>query len=254
MDARRRLSNLQLLVREAQNLEDDGGLSPIELLQFWMDRMCLTGQDEVIPDEGQVALMTVHNSKGLEYPVVFVTQMIEGLFPHAKSVDTKSGIEEERRLAYVAFTRAQQFLVVTWSNTAVFWTSGGAFGRRPAVPSRFLFGIPPEVCVGNLPIRRSVPDPNTGLPAKQVALNTFLKNRKTDEQREMPNAHHTLIDVESLEQLKPGVQILHPRKGMGEIRGLRGTGPSLRLLVAFGGRAPTLLSLHGVPIQIVIDS
>ena len=57
-----------------------------------------------------------------------------------------------------------------------------------------------------------------------------------------------------MEQLKPGVRILHPKKGVGEIRGLRGAGANLRLLVAFGGRPPTLLSLRGEPIQIVVDS
>ena len=69
----------------------------------------------------------------------------------------------------------------------------------------------------------------------------------------MPEAHHTLMDIEDIDQLRPGVKIMHPRKGVGEIRGLRGKGPSLRLLVAFGQNSPSLVSLRGESIQIVIE-
>ena len=256
MDARRRITNLQVLIREAQSLEDDGTLSPIDLLQYWLDRMCLAGNDDKIPEEGKVALMTVHNSKGLEYPVVFVTQMIEGLFPHARSVDTKAGIEEERRLAYVAFTRARECLIITWSGQSFFWTHGTAMGRRPAVPSRFLFGIPPEVCIGNLPIQKTTADDRKELSkkARSEALNRFINHHASmSTQPSMPEDSYTLIDLEDPEQLRPGVRILHPQKGLGEIRGIRGNGEHLRVLVSFGDRSPTLLSLRSESIQIIVE-
>src|SRR5690606_15227340 len=124
------------------------GMAPIDLLHAWLDRVALSADTDDIPEGGEVTLLTVHSSKGLEFPVVFVVQMIEERFPHARSEET--GIDEERRLAYVAFTRAMKRLYVTRTKTL---TSG--YGARqsstPAVPSRFLFGIPPEVVTGDVP-------------------------------------------------------------------------------------------------------
>ena len=86
-----------------------------------------------------MTLMTLHNAKGLEYGIVFIIGMEEGVFPHARALD-EGGLEEERRLCYVGITRAQRDLFVTWALTR------GVFGTRTyGMPSRFLGEIPNDL-------------------------------------------------------------------------------------------------------------
>lgn len=91
-----------------------------------------------IPDEdggeGEVVLMTVHTAKGLEFPVVFVTGMEDGTFPHIRAMNAPEELEEERRLAYVAFTRARQRLYITRAGSRSQW--GRPKNCRPRVSSR----------------------------------------------------------------------------------------------------------------------
>jgi DNA helicase-2/ATP-dependent DNA helicase PcrA len=175
--------------------------------------------------------MTVHSSKGLEYPVVFVVQMNEGVFPHERSLDT--AVDEERRLAYVAFTRAMKRLVVTRS------LRHAGRGRREgaeATPSRFLYGIPMQVVEGDIPDGDPASSPQDervlSEPDKRK-LNVFLQ-RRLEQQRKLQTLQdeHTLVEIESMEQLSPGVRVHHPRLGVGKIRHIQGT----RLQVAFGSR------------------
>jgi DNA helicase-2/ATP-dependent DNA helicase PcrA len=90
-------------------------------------------------DEGLVTLMTLHNAKGLEYPIVFIIGVEEGLFPHSRSIDEGS-LEEERRLAYVGITRAERTLTLTHARRRA------VFGAQTyGLPSRFLAEIPPDL-------------------------------------------------------------------------------------------------------------
>ncbi len=100
----------------------------------------LSAAEEDQTDEGKVSLMTVHAAKGLEFDTVFVIGLEEGLFPHSRALEDPSGIEEERRLAYVAITRAKKQLTLTRAN----WRS--LHGQsRPQRQSLFLLEVPPEV-------------------------------------------------------------------------------------------------------------
>lgn len=135
-EAHGRLENLGELLNVAQEFdarEPDGSLG--EFLQT----ISLQSQaDDIDTFEGQVTLMTIHNAKGLEYPVVFIAGMEEGLFPHSRSIE-EGDVEEERRLAYVGITRAQKSL------TLVHARSRTVFGRRQYnVPSRFIDELPAE--------------------------------------------------------------------------------------------------------------
>ncbi|QOR47104.1 UvrD-helicase domain-containing protein [Trueperella pecoris] len=118
---------------------NDGGT-----LGDFLDQVSLVADSDQIPDgdggEGEVVLMTVHTAKGLEFPVVFVTGMEDGTFPHIRAMNSPSELEEERRLAYVAFTRARQRLYITRAGTRSQW---GAPQELPA--SRFLEEIPADV-------------------------------------------------------------------------------------------------------------
>jgi DNA helicase-2/ATP-dependent DNA helicase PcrA len=99
-----------------------------------------TDLDEVESGEGYVTLMTVHTSKGLEFPVVFVAGMEEQLFPHSNSLESESDMEEERRLGYVAITRARERLYLLRAKQRFL------YGQRKMLrPSRFLAELPPEV-------------------------------------------------------------------------------------------------------------
>ena len=107
-------------------------------LHGFLERIALASDvDGYDPEKGAVSLMTVHTAKGLEFPVVFITGLEERIFPHARSVDDDSAVEEERRLCYVAVTRARKRLFL--SRVRRRRLSGQ---ELPGVPSRFLRDVP----------------------------------------------------------------------------------------------------------------
>jgi DNA helicase II / ATP-dependent DNA helicase PcrA len=222
-ETRDRLKNLDALVEDATAFQlPDDGLGTADPLTAWLDRISLSSDADEVPDGGQVTMLTVHSSKGLEFPVVFVVQMNEKMFPHERSIET--GIEEERRLAYVAFTRAMQRLIVTRSLRDA--------NNSVTEPSRFLYGVPTEVLDGDLPTGTpAVGDrEQRRIDAQQATskLAVFLEHRA---KRPPPPEHqHTVVEIESAEQLAAGVKILHPHYGVGEIRHV----VNRKLRVAFG--------------------
>ncbi len=137
IEARGRIENLEELVGSAQEYRrraEEPSLSGfLEEVQLQSD------QDTLATDEAQVTLMTIHNAKGLEYRVVFLIGMEEGIFPHARSIEDND-VEEERRLAYVGMTRAMERLTLTHT------TARSLYGRREYnLPSRFLDELPAGV-------------------------------------------------------------------------------------------------------------
>jgi DNA helicase-2/ATP-dependent DNA helicase PcrA len=144
IEAEGRLENLHELIGVAgefdanRELEGDSEITPLE--EFLQQISLLSDQDAIRDDRGQITLMTLHNAKGLEFPVVFVIGAEEGVFPHSRSVE-EGNIEEERRLAYVAITRAKQRFYATCAQRR------SLFGRNAEynMPSRFLGEIPEEL-------------------------------------------------------------------------------------------------------------
>ena len=137
IEARGRIENLEELVGSAQEYRrraEEPSLSGfLEEVQLQSD------QDTLATDEAQVTLMTIHNAKGLEYRVVFLIGMEEGIFPHARSIEDND-VEEERRLAYVGMTRAMERLTLAHT------TARSLYGRREYnLPSRFLDELPAGV-------------------------------------------------------------------------------------------------------------
>jgi DNA helicase-2/ATP-dependent DNA helicase PcrA len=143
-----RLENLQELVAVAREFEE---ASPEGTLVDFMETISLVADADQIPDEpedgedgaptpGVVTLMTLHTAKGLEFPVVFLTGLEDGVFPHLRSLGDPTELEEERRLAYVGITRAEQRLYLSRSTVRSAW---GAPQANPA--SRFLEEIPEEL-------------------------------------------------------------------------------------------------------------
>ncbi len=136
IESQGRLENLGELVNVAREFD---AIEPGGRLAEFLQALSLQSQaDDIESSGGQITLMTIHNAKGLEYPVVFVTGMEEGLFPHSRSIQD-GDVEEERRLAYVGITRARELLTLVYAN------SRSVFGRRQYnVPSRFLDELPNE--------------------------------------------------------------------------------------------------------------
>jgi DNA helicase-2/ATP-dependent DNA helicase PcrA len=137
-DALSRLENLEEFIQVVEEFEeaDPGG----DLEAFLEKVSLLTDIDLYDEREDAVTLITLHNAKGLEFPVVFMVGMEEGVFPHIKSMTDDKEIEEERRLCYVGITRAKERLYLTYAWTRHLWG-----WRQHTVPSRFLEEIPDEL-------------------------------------------------------------------------------------------------------------
>jgi DNA helicase-2/ATP-dependent DNA helicase PcrA len=201
-DTESRLAALAELVRDAGQFEaPPDATTPFDRTRAWLDRIALVGQDEELPEGGVVTMMTVHNAKGLEYPIVFVVHMMEGQFPHGKSLEAADGVAEECRLAYVAFTRAKARLFVTRSRNM--WANGG-FGPKvpkPVARSRFIEALPEAACAWDddaapapVAIARASNEPKAAVQPRSVAF-------------AVPDDHR-LVDVSAASDLAPGA-IVH---------------------------------------------
>jgi DNA helicase-2/ATP-dependent DNA helicase PcrA len=135
-EAEGRLENLQELVNAAVDYDEQGA----EGLRDFIDHSALVADTDQYKADVPVTLMTAHSAKGLEFPLVFLVGLEDGLFPHSRSLSDASDIEEERRLAYVAMTRAERFLYVTHA------VKRRVYGEELASePSQFLNEMPLEL-------------------------------------------------------------------------------------------------------------
>ena len=142
-----RLANIEELLNAAAEASERGE-GPTEFL----DHAALVAQSDDLDESAQVSLLTIHNAKGLEFPIVFLSGMEEGLFPHSRSIQSPGMLEEERRLCYVGMTRAQQRLYVTWARSRRRFGGGSP---EPCLPSRFLREIPDKLTYNLSPESRS---------------------------------------------------------------------------------------------------
>lgn len=240
-----RVDNLNQMVREAAAFHHDHSQTPpLDVLFAWLDQITLAADADEISDDGVVTLMTVHCSKGLEYPVVFVVHMMEGQFPHERALDE---VDEERRLAYVAFTRAQQRLYVTRSRTL------GRGSDEALAPSRFLFGIPTEACQGDFPTAEPGPEDEFEQPAVNDALAAFLGQRAARAAAPPSADSFSTREIEGLHQLKPGVRVVHEQYGIGVIQSAPRKGPGAGVKVSFTGFRPLFVPLSESSLQLVVE-
>jgi DNA helicase-2/ATP-dependent DNA helicase PcrA len=137
IEAQGRIENLSELLEVAR--EYDGTAEAPSLGEFLQQIALIADADTRVDDEGLVTLMTLHNAKGLEFPIVFIIGCEEGMFPHSRALD-EGGLEEERRLAYVGITRAERDLYLTYARTR------NVFGSRSyGARSRFIDEIPVDL-------------------------------------------------------------------------------------------------------------
>ncbi|MGA2926008.1 MAG: UvrD-helicase domain-containing protein, partial [Solirubrobacteraceae bacterium] len=136
IEAQGRIENLQELINVAIEHDTGAGEQASSLADFLQQIALISDADTRTDDDGLVTLMTLHNAKGLEYPIVFIIGCEEGVFPHSRALD-EGGLEEERRLCYVGITRAERDLYLTYARTRT------VFGARNAGgPSRFVSEVP----------------------------------------------------------------------------------------------------------------
>jgi DNA helicase-2/ATP-dependent DNA helicase PcrA len=196
--------------------EDFVALQPDATLPEFLERIALVTEADALDDgeqQSRLVLMTMHNAKGLEYPVVFVIGMEDSVFPHHRALSDPDELEEERRLCYVAFTRAQQRLYVTsaWSRTLY-----GATNANP--PSRFLREIPTEL----IEVRR-----DNASPSRRIAA------REQEEQGE---------------EFTVGMRVQHTRFGTGRILELSGAPGNQEALIRFDESGTKRLLLTYAPL------
>jgi DNA helicase-2/ATP-dependent DNA helicase PcrA len=133
-EARSRLGNLDELLNAAADASQRG-----EGLRDFLDHAALVSDADSADERVPVSLLTMHNAKGLEFPVVFIAGLEEGLFPHSRSLDSESAMEEERRLCYVGMTRAETKLYLSWAR---YRRRFGGGMPEVSLPSRFLKEVP----------------------------------------------------------------------------------------------------------------
>ena len=136
-DAETRLENIQELLNAAGEAAER-----LETIADFLDHAALVADSDQLDSEARISLLTIHNSKGLEFPLVFIAGVEEGLFPHQRSLMDANSMEEERRLCYVAMTRAEKKLTISWAR---FRRRFGGGPSEPSMPSRFLREIPPKL-------------------------------------------------------------------------------------------------------------
>lgn len=207
LEAQTRLENIDEFLSVTKNFEENN--EDKSLIAFLTDLALVADIDKLDEEEDQgdkVVLMTIHSAKGLEFPVVFMIGMEEGVFPHSRSLMEEAEMEEERRLAYVGITRAEEELYLTNAQMRTL------FGRTNMnLPSRFIKEIPEDLLEG---------------PQKRRQKDRMLRPRS----RHIPSASGTgAQDVE----WKAGEKAEHIKWGVGTVVGVRGEGESLELDIAF---------------------
>ncbi|MCC7157666.1 MAG: UvrD-helicase domain-containing protein [Bryobacterales bacterium] len=146
-EAESRMGNLEELLTAAAEAGERG-----EDMTAFLDHAALVSDADQVDEQAQTLLLTMHNAKGLEFPVVFIAGLEEGLFPHSRSLSSEAQMEEERRLCYVAMTRAKKQLFLT---SAKYRRKYGGGPPEPCIPSRFLREVPAKLTEDLSPVRRT---------------------------------------------------------------------------------------------------
>ncbi len=220
--ARDRIENVSALIDGAmETVVDDGGEVGLTPLDHFLQRaMLVAGTDQLDPSAEAVTLMTMHNAKGLEYPVVFITGMEDGLFPTSQAFDNPAKLEEERRLFYVGITRAESKLYLTHAESRR--RNGEIVG---GIPSRFLKEIP----AGMLEERGTLRARTSGRHSWADTV-----RRKT---HEVPEWRQAKRDWAAESQDEPaynkGERVRHAIFGTGEILEIGGLGRDVKATIMF---------------------
>lgn len=260
IEAETRLENLREFISVAAQFEEE---SPEADLNDFLEHVALVSDVDVMDDEAEaVTLMTLHSAKGLEFPVVFIMGMEEGIFPHSRSMWDEGELEEERRLCYVGMTRAQKHLYLLCAR------SRRIYGQTMnAVPSRFLDEVP-EHLVEDLNERYDKELQEARAQLHRMGGQRSLADRfdpaglassTVDTRR--PSLHvipggrspYPTAKTEAAEQqkgyFKPGDRVRHPKWGTGTVVQVEQAGPDEVLTLAFPDIGVKKVMAGVVPIE-----
>ncbi|HEX3044451.1 MAG TPA: DNA helicase PcrA, partial [Bacillota bacterium] len=235
-EAQARLENLDEFLNLTTEFEKE---SDDQSLAAFLETVALVADvDSYQEDNDTLTLMTLHSAKGLEFPVVFLVGMEEGLFPHNRALIESGELEEERRLCYVGITRAKQLLYLTYAEMRLMYGQ-----LNSSIPSRFLMELPKESIMilkgaasqsenhtkkigaaeRNLELKKTAPSP---MGTSNSAPKTAAPISKG------PSVHSRTSD---LELIQPGTKVSHPKWGIGTVITKEGTGADAQVKVAFPG-------------------
>lgn len=234
-EGKMRMLNVEEFLRSVADFESS---IPQPTLEAFLERNALISDVDAIGDGDDAAmLMTLHSAKGLEFPVVFISGVQEGLLPHQISIQ-EGDIEEERRLCYVGMTRARKRLYLTWSAMRMVRASGG-FNFVQGIRSRFLDEIP-KGCIEAAEVRTSY------RPAPDRALHNAFMFPKF----EMPAAPQKSKDHAPSEFIAGG-RVEHPKFGRGIIVSTNGEGEERIAVVNFESEGEKKMFVAFAPLKIV---
>lgn len=255
-----RMENINELLNGIKEFSDKGStlLPDTPDLSRTLDRYLqeislLTDEDtDEGDDQNKVALMTIHSAKGLEFPYVYIVGLEENLFPSYRSLNSREDLEEERRLFYVALTRAQKQAILSYAETRYLWGQ-----LAPAEPSRFLEEIDPQFI--ETP-RRVINHPGT--------LNRFKtdetpvsstpdipavprKLRKVSDLSDTPSDKDSKHASAEIDLIQAGMQVEHQQFGVGKVLAVEGAGSNRKATVFFPGVGQKQLILKFARLKIV---
>lgn len=216
-----RLQNVQELYNAVLQFEEENEES--NLMLFLANASLASDLDNLQEQQSKVSLMTLHSSKGLEFPVVFLVGLEQGLFPNYRSLEDPKALEEERRLCYVGITRAKERLFISYARERRLYGS-----REPASPSLFLGELPASLLLSNTA---------SAIPKR---LTTPIREIKQQESN-LPNTHAGDWNI--------GDQVVHRAFGAGEVTNIFGAGNKICLAIKFPGIGRKIIDPKITPLQ-----
>jgi len=212
-----------------------------------------------------VTLMTIHSAKGLEFPVVFMTGLEEGVFPTSRSLQGDDGVEEERRLCYVAITRAQKQLYISYASQRMLYNQ-----VNYNAPSRFLKEIPTRLLDDQMNVRRERSFPGVTSSYSHPTPKRVPRYQQTESGHGL-GAGRSALGIPGLQKgftpsaaagisshaapslFKPGERVMHRKFGQGTVQEIRGKGSDARIVIHFAAYGPKEFVLSIAPIVKVND-
>ena len=223
-----RAENIGELLSVAKDFQDT---NPTGTVEDFLEQVALVNDvDSFEQEESKVTLMTLHAAKGLEFPIVFLGGLEEGLFPHSRTLMNPEEIEEERRLAYVGITRAEKELYISNATTRT------VFGRTSSyLPSRFIDEIPEEL-VDGLRAKRKVPDDIK----RHVPQHMSVTSRPVTK---------PIVRNEVIADWKVGDTAIHSKWGNGKVINVAGDGAGMKLTIEFPTQGVRVVMAKFAPVK-----
>jgi DNA helicase-2/ATP-dependent DNA helicase PcrA len=222
-----KMENIDELINVIMGLEQ--GEEKVSLESF-LDKVSLVTDVDLYEDKGnRVSLMTLHCAKGLEFPVVFIVGIEEGLLPHYRRGEEIEDMEEERRLFYVGMTRAKERLFLSRAEQRSTFSAG-----RANLPSRFLDELPLELMQFEEKERRMESLFSQETPWKEDTHQTGIMMDDSSQEISFPEEGGVVLSPEGFFPLKIGMRVRHPKFGDGRVKSVEGMDENQKATILFG--------------------